>query len=75
MSLKEISSTDLIAVSGGADTHIVTVVPNFTIDQFFMNFLATVSSDELKNFIKDNVYVDINIQATYYPQLESANSD
>lgn len=58
--LKEISTTDLVAVSGGVD-----------VDQFLTQFLATVTPDELKSFVRNNVHVDVNVQVMYYPQLDT----
>lgn len=73
MSLKEISTSDLVSVSGGTDIATISVFPNVNIEQFFLNFLATVSSDEMKNFVRDNVSVDVNVQVLYYPQLDDVN--
>lgn len=60
MSLKEIATTDLVGVSGGID-----------VDQFLAQFLTTVTPDELKSFVKNNVHVDIQVQVMYYPQLDT----
>lgn len=69
MSLKEISSVELALVSGG-----VNVVPaDYSVEQFLASFLATVTTDELKDFARNNVHVHVDVQVYYYSQLDSSD--
>ena len=70
MSLTVLSTSELAAVSGGACDPSDPACP-MTLEQMFLNFLSTVSNEEMKKFIGNNVHV--NVEVLYYPQLDTSS--
>lgn len=67
MALKKLTKTDLVAISGGIDI----TDPNFSVEQFVATYLQGVTNEDLKNFIQNNVHVNVNLQVVYFPQLDN----
>lgn len=66
MSLTLLSNSEILAVSGAEGDFPATPL---TLEQMFMSFLTTVSNEEMKRFIANNVHV--NVQVLYYPQIDA----
>lgn len=72
MSLTQLSTLELSAVSGGVIEQLPAPT-NTTLEQVFAHFLTTVTTDEMKRFFANNVHVHVNVEVVYYPQLDNCD--
>lgn len=73
MSLTQLTTLELAAVSGGNTVEQLPTPANMTLEQIFGHFLTTVTNEEMKRFFANNVHVHVNVEVVYYPQLDNCD--